>query len=504
MRRVLQAVGIAALAVVVVAIVGLLLLGCGCVGNTAVTAARFAALRADHTELRAFLHAMPKGADLHVHLSGAVYAEDFIAWAAAAKLCVQRSDYKIVPPDPQQQCDEPRTRPVAGALTDQSFYDDIVNALSMRNYIPSPSEPSAHDQFFATFGKYGEVSWRVPGEMTALLLQRYAAERVQHTELMITLTPQQPEMTKALLDDVGKASDPAAKLALLKDYIAQAVPNASRNIDAWQAATRKELGCDSGTPQPGCAVTYRYIAQVNRNSDEAKVFANTALAAALVRADPRVSGLNFVGPEDYRIARTDYRDHMKTIGFLTKKSDTAGEVPVALHAGELWLGLVPPDDLTFHIREAVETAGAKRIGHGVALAYERRSDELLAAMRSKNVAVEINLTSNDVILGVRGKDHPLTAYRAAKVPVALSTDDAGVSRINLTNEYFRAARDYPLGYRDLKQIARTSIEHAFLADAAKNEALKRLDESFATFEQEVVRQGSLFGNARTLVASWFR
>ena len=65
------------------------------------TAARFSALRADHTQLRAFLKAMPKGADLHVHLSGAVYAEDFIGWAAAARLCVQRSDYKIVPPDSQ-------------------------------------------------------------------------------------------------------------------------------------------------------------------------------------------------------------------------------------------------------------------------------------------------------------------------------------------------------------------------------------------------------------------
>ena len=65
------------------------------------------------------------------------------------------------------------------------------------------------------------------------------------------------------------------------------------------------------------------------------------------------------------------------IGFLAK------DVPVALHAGELWIGLVPPDDLTFHIREAVEVAGARRIGHGVALAYERRSEQLLDEMRTE-------------------------------------------------------------------------------------------------------------------------
>jgi adenosine deaminase len=58
---------------------------------------------------------------------------------------------------------------------------------------------------------------------------------------------------------------------------------------------------------------------------------------------------------------------------------------------------------------------------------------------------------------VRGKDHPLPAYLAAGVPVVISTDDAGVSRIDMTNEYFRAARDYGLDYRTLKAIARPPV-----------------------------------------------
>jgi hypothetical protein len=40
--------------------------------------------------------------------------------------------------------------------------------------------------------------------------------------------------------------------------------------------------------------------------------------------------------------------------------------------------------------------------------------------------VEINLTSNDQILGVHGAMHPFPAYRAAGVPTVLSTDDEGV------------------------------------------------------------------------------
>jgi adenosine deaminase len=80
--------------------------------------------------------------------------------------------------------------------------------------------------------------------------------------------------------------------------------------------------------------------------------------------------------------------------------------------------------------------------------------------------VEINLTSNDVVLGVSGRDHPFPIYRKFHVPVALSTDDEGVSRINLTHEYVRAAETYALSYADMKQLVRTGLEHDFLPGAS--------------------------------------
>jgi hypothetical protein len=148
------------------------------------------------------------------------------------------------------------------------------------------------------------------------------------------------------------------------------------------------------------------------------------------------------------------------IGALAK--ETPG-VPVALHAGELTMGLVPPEDLRFHIREAVEVAGAKRIGHGIDILYEDRPYELLRRMAKDRVAVEINLTSNDVILGVTGDDHPFATYRAYGVPLTLSTDDEGVSRIDLTHEYVRAVRTYDLSYADVKALSRNALTYAFLA-----------------------------------------
>jgi adenosine deaminase len=62
-------------------------------------------------------------------------------------------------------------------------------------------------------------------------------------------------------------------------------------------------------------------------------------------------------------------------------------------------------------------------------------------------------------------------YRKAGVPVALSTDDEGVSRIDLTHEYVRASDTYLLSYRDLKLMVRTSVEHSFLPGAGLWEPL---------------------------------
>jgi hypothetical protein len=48
------------------------------------------------------------------------------------------------------------------------------------------------------------------------------------------------------------------------------------------------------------------------------------------------------------------------------------------------------------------------------------------------------------------------------VPVALATDDEGVSRSDMTHEYLRAVESYGLSYADLKRMARESLEHSFI------------------------------------------
>jgi adenosine deaminase len=98
--------------------------------------------------------------------------------------------------------------------------------------------------------------------------------------------------------------------------------------------------------------------------------------------------------------------------------------------------------------------------------YEDRPEELLRDMAHKKVLVEINLTSNRDSLDVSGKHHPLLTYRKFGVPIALSTDDEGIERIDLSHEYVRAVQSYDLTYADLKQIVRASLEHSFLPGAS--------------------------------------
>jgi adenosine deaminase len=461
-----------------------------------VTAAHFEELRADHPRMRAFLHRMPKGGDLHTHLSGAVYAERYIAWAVRDAQCLRASDWAILPrPDgaaADQPCGaDPSIVPIADAVSGprgQTTYDLLLDALSTRWFLPTPAIPSGHDQFFGTFGKFnaatGGADWQATrarmAEMVADQLRQYDADAVQYVEFMVTLL--EGEERRQLAQAIGAETEPAAMLAALqKAGLAQSVAVRAQEVAELVGQIDVLLDCGSERRNPGCGVTFRFIAQVNRNGAPADVFTQTAHAAALIRAAPHiVAGLNYVGPEDYRVSLREYRTHMKWIGFLTGK-----DVPVALHAGELWLGLVPPPDLDFHIREAVEVAGARRIGHGTAIAFERDMAGLLTEMRRRGVTVEIALTSSDVILGVRGKEHPITTYLKAGVPVVLATDDAGVSRIDLSNEYYRAARDHRLGYERLKSLARNAITHAFLAEDEKRRELDRLDRSFAELERSV-------------------
>jgi len=411
--------------------------------------------RGNSGALYALLKQMPKGGDLHVHITGAAYAEDLIQLAADSGLCIDRQSLAIVrPPCLSNQIEALKI------LNSPELYRDVIDAWSLRNL---KTGTSGHDHFFETFSKFSLVADSHLSQLLAEVTQRAADGHVQYMELMIS--PDHGEAS-ALGARVDYGSDfGAMRQKVLDAGLIKIVTAARSNLDTMEREKDQQLKCASGpeTRGSGCSVNVRYIYPVHRGLNPMRVFVQLLMGFELASRDPRVVSLNLVQSEDGYIPMHDFRLHMQMIHYL---KSVYPNVHITLHAGELRPGIVPPEGLRFHIRESVEVAKAERIGHGVDVMYEENPNELLTMMARRNVMVEICLTSNDSILGVRGKQHPLSMYLKAGVPVALATDDEGVLRSEMTHEFERAVSDQGLDYLALKKMARNSLEHSFLPGAS--------------------------------------
>jgi adenosine deaminase len=433
---------------------------------------RFRAIRDSPPELYAFLLRMPKGGDLHIHLAGAVYAENLVAAGAEHNLCVDQRKFALV--NGGSACEVPADQ----AEKNNELYGALVDSLSMRNFIPTAKE-SGHDHFFAAFDKFLAADNLNTVKGIAEVVRRAAEQNESYLELMalwggapVSVLGKQTGLSDSFEETAGKLKNAG---------IADVVAGLKAHLEEADQGRRKLLQCDDKPDSNPCKVTVRYVYQVLREFPKEQVFAQVLAGFMLASSDPLVVGINFVQPEDGLNSMRDYHLHMQMVDFMRKQYP---KVHITLHAGELALGLVPPEDLRFHIREAVEIGHAERIGHGVDVMYETGAAELLREMQRKHIAVEINLSSNAEILGVTGKDHPFPVYRKYGVPVVLSTDDEGVGRTHLTEEYLRAVQTYNLSYADIKQIARNSIKFSFLEESDKARVQADLEKRFRAFEAE--------------------
>jgi adenosine deaminase len=437
-------------------IADLLLTGLAAAQSTEQRTARYLeSVRKQPPLLLAFVRDLPKGGDLHNHLDGAIYAEDLVDFAASGGLCVDRTSSRLLP-GPCDSCENYTAKPAAFcAYGDHVLYNQMIDAWSMRNW--RPGDESGHDHFFAAFDKFGLASHTHVAEAVAAATNRAGMDHLQYVEFMHTA-------------DAGAAAQLAGKVGWNPDYakmgeallsagIKDVAAETGKRLAAEDAKAKEILKCGTADAAPGCDVTVRYLYQVLRGLPPQFVFAQILLGFELASSDPRFVGLNLVMPEDWYVPLHDFNEHMAMIDYL---HSVYPKVHITLHAGELAMGLVPPEDLTFHIRASIERGHAERIGHGVSVMNEKDPIGLLHEMAERNILVEIGLTSNDMILGVSGDDHPLPIYMKYGVPVALATDDEGVARSDLTHEYLRAVESYHLSYADLKRMARQSLEHSFL------------------------------------------
>lgn len=431
---------------------------------------RFDAAVKNPAALAAFAKAVPKGGDLHNHLTGAVYAETYLAWGMADGDCINSTTFGAVY---SNQCSA-STQPVPAS---GAFFDQIIGAWSMKGFVPGTTlATSGHEHFFNTFGKYGAIAGAHRDDDIADVLKRAADENQVYVETMFNLGKNVGTLAASTWT-ATPSSMTAADLPAFYDSLV-ASPTFAAQVDADVAVVgiaatkyRTILGCSGATPPAACQVGVRFIAQVSRTGAADTLFGQLVSAYEMAAKSPNIVGANLSSPEDDVPSLVNYELHMAMLDFLYAKYTVPNTSPlhITLHAGELTPKFLPvghETDNTFHIRRAVEVGHAERIGHGLDILTETEPMALLDEMRTKNVLLEVCLSSNDQILEVSGTNHPLSEYLKKGVPVALATDDQGVSRSSMAGEFARGAVDQKLTYRQLKTMARNSLEHAFLPGAS--------------------------------------
>lgn len=109
-------------------------------GGEELTEAYLAAIRGNTAALQEFAGALPKGGDLHIHLTGAVYAEDVAQGAADADAWLCMSTLQVAAP-PTSAADNSTCpggwQPLAAALAATNGTDvlqALVKAWSLLDY----------------------------------------------------------------------------------------------------------------------------------------------------------------------------------------------------------------------------------------------------------------------------------------------------------------------------------------------------------------------------------
>lgn len=442
---------------------------------------------ASSSKLESFFRAFPKGGDIHSHLSGAIYTEDYLQWGAENGYLIDQ-DLKALPPL-NESGDSNETAgviPLSNAIADEELVKLIIDRWTTEN--PARFNNSGHNQFFEAFSYFGAISAK-PAELQATVLERAYAQNIQYLELMLS-TQSSSIPTLAQNVDLSKGFEKA--YADIQAQTEEAAANGSKEITGTRNSLYNHL-----KNSPAADVDTNYILQTIRTRSPEEVFAQTAINFMIADRNQDVVAINFVAPEDNPTSLKDYSLHMNIVGYF---ADLFPNVNITLHAGELaeGVGSAEAGDLTFHIREAIEIAGAQRIGHGVDLVHEDEYQELLKEMAEEDILVEICLSSNEIILGISGKQHPFTHYLDAGVPATLASDDEGVSRKDLTHEYSIAHNRYDLTYADIRQLAENSLRHSFLTSEEKAVTLATWAAKIKTFEKEFIKENALRQNSERI------
>jgi adenosine deaminase CECR1 len=415
-------------------------------------------------QLYRFLHAMPKGGDLHNHLSGSNFSE---WWYELATDQQKNGGYQYYTKTSIKQClgfdnNEFGFTPqlLLFRTIQQSSYDKL-SACQKSEYkqieqltnqeknawmdsIRLDKKHEGRQEFFAThWQRLNELPQNpfIMAEMLINNMKAFAAEG------LVYLETQETNHRKIKTD--GSFYSPQEAVEIFKKRLAQK--------DA------KDTG-----------VTVRLQTTILRFLPSAEQDLEALYQFVDANRDLYVS-VNMVGRED------DDKGHpLRFLPTLRKLRKTIPELKLSIHAGEV-------DEPNHHVRDTL-LLGASRIGHGVNLIDD---PDTMLLMRNEKALVEINLISNLLLEYVSDySQHPFPEYLRTGIPVTLSTDDRGMWESNMTDEYYVAVKEFDLSWEEILTMGRNSLTYSFVEDDIKQTLLNNYDNRIKQFVKSFTKNES--------------
>ena len=411
-------------------------------------------------DLYRFLYNMPKGGDLHNHLSGSGFAD----WWYEEALAQEENGYVYY------------TKTAINGCRPHDDYDDfgaspyllLFRTIQSHNYQQLDACEQGEYKRLADLTRAERQSW-----MHSIELDKPSEGRAEffgkHWQRINDLSSNPHLMAELLFRNMaafGREGLHYLETMLgVFDYLKPdgQVYAPEEVLDIYTARIAKRDAQKTG-------VTVRFQEAILRFLPNAEEQLRAQFDFVVNHPDYYVS-VNMVGQEDQSYPLR----FLSTLRELRRKHN----IPLSIHGGEV-------DGPNDNVRDTL-LLGALRIGHGLNLITDA---DTMRLMRHGPYLIEINLISNLLLRYVSDySQHPFPEYLRIGIPVALSTDDRGMWRSNLTDEFYVAVQEFNLTWDEILQLSRNSLTHGFMEPAAKKMLLERFNNNITQFERLFLRGG---------------
>ncbi|WP_317930046.1 adenosine deaminase [Halioxenophilus sp. WMMB6] len=418
---------------------------------------------ASDAELYQFLYLMPKGGDLHNHLSGSGLPQ----WWYDGALAQSTKGYNYYTKIKIENC-----RGYGGNAFGGDRYYLMFRNISARTFAKLPACEQAEYKPLVELSAEEKAAW-----LDSIRLDKLHEGRNEffetHWQRLNELTTN-PYLIAEILYQNMAAFGAEGMLYLETQAGADGYLKADGTLfaaDEVVAIFRERINRKDAL---ATGVTVRFQSAILRFLPSAEQDLKRVYQFVHEHNDLWV-GVNMVGRED-----NDKGYPLRFLPTLRELRQRYSGVKLSIHAGEV-------DEPNDHVKDTL-LLGADRIGHGVNLITD---PETMVLMRHGPYMVEINLISNKLLEYVQNyAQHPFPEYLRVDIPVALSTDDRGMWDSRLTDEFFVAVKEFDLSWEELQTLHNNSLQYSFLDAETKAKLLSRLASNSEKFIARAMRSNS--------------